>query len=1119
LLNKDFNRPTLSVRLRMTIEGQGIRIKTREDVSFTPVSLLAGQPYYVLPIDLSQYFTVNNIELSGLTQQEYIQTGKLPEGFYTFCFEAVETTTGQTVSNKGCAFAWINLNEPPLLNLPAKGESVIPSETSATQNIVFNWTPRHTASPGAAYTTQYIFTLVELTDSSIAPEAGFVNGTPLHVDTTSSSSYQYNNTKPALIIGKRYAWRIQAKTKNSTTGIEIANFKNNGFSEVFWFMYKNNCPPLIGISDSVSGYRAIINWLGNTQYLGYKILYREKNTAGAEWFPVFTTDLQIGISDLKPQTTYEYRVGTTCENGTSYVFAATREFTTKDSSYTSINVPNCGVDPNLVSPPNSSPLVTLAAGDTIRAGDFKVVVTNNPAPTGSNGTFSGAGYVIIPYLGNVKLAVVFNNVGVSDTNNIKRLVNGKIETTYDPSEGGILSLDDIIDAFTYLLQIINLQNNASPTQVNSLINSAQANLTGLPSNVNQQVISLLQSYYAASLVINNAQNQIDTSNGTNNTSLLNNINNSNQKLDSIKSALMSIVNEYRNMNGTKITYPYYYTAIAYFEVGELVNGISNKIINIYTKKKLPPELALGAKKIIAERSNSVYNFLDSTTTKINLFYEPFDPQKIDSLPQKVSSNFTFFLLYQLRKDTLPYTVAFIHRHANVNLFDMSDSLIIGNSGKPLLMEMDPDKEKSQFNTLTLGQNELKFIQKYENGGAEKTDTIKIPVIKEITIKNLCVKIVTKPNKKYFDGSTVGNVSNNDPKLAKQEELNMSLYNSLATGDTLMPKPLWLINNYQKGGSNIIIRVDTVETINIYPDSITYQINPNNGAIIITLNKEPMDPNNTGRFIWDVSWLRGRDTTVAKTLFTYCENKLKIKDINMYNIMKNNFNPIIRPLYANDQVDTTFRKIGLEGLTYSFTFPSLARLDLLKSSIKKIVVNGDSIINNDFILISKLKLTEINLIESATPSGDTTGIIGIILNKLRRIPATRKMADTLKNNILAHTNNSAFNARIFFMVTALEVPDYLTFDLATGSIHRLNFTILGSNQIDFGKVFYHELLHVYYPYTHQLDKLRWMVVREKQAVYGYKLGNELGKNGYCSAGEGHEWYNPENAAVCNGEVSF
>jgi hypothetical protein len=450
LLNKDFNRPTLSVRLRMTIEGQGIRIKTREDVSFTPVSLLAGQPYYVLPIDLSQYFTVNNIELSGLTQQEYIQTGKLPEGFYTFCFEAVETTTGQTVSNKGCAFAWINLNEPPLLNLPAKGESVIPSETSATQNIVFNWTPRHTASPGAAYTTQYIFTLVELTDSSIAPEAGFVNGTPLHVDTTSSSSYQYNNTKPALIIGKRYAWRIQAKTKNSTTGIEIANFKNNGFSEVFWFMYKNNCPPVTGISDSlngISGYRALIAWLGNPQHLGYKVVYREKNTAGAAWFNITTTGVQAALNDLKPATEYEYRVGCACDEGV-YTFAGSRYFTTKDSTNTTVNVPNCGIDPNLTAPTNTNPLATLVAGDTIRAGDFKVVVTNNPAPTGSGGIFTGGGYVPVSYLGNMKLAVTFAGIGISNINNEKRLFSGQIQTTYDPSEGGIASIDEYIDYFT-----------------------------------------------------------------------------------------------------------------------------------------------------------------------------------------------------------------------------------------------------------------------------------------------------------------------------------------------------------------------------------------------------------------------------------------------------------------------------------------------------------------------------------------------------------------------------------------------------------------------------------------------------------------------------------------------
>ncbi len=452
LLNKDFNRPTLSVRLRMTIEGQGVRIKTREDVNFAPLTILSGQPYYVSPAELSQYFNVNNIELSGITQQEYIQTGKLPEGFYTYCFETVETTTGQTVSNKGCTFAWINLNEPPLLNLPARGESVIPSISAATQNVIFNWTPRHTASPGAAYTTTYIFTLVEVTDNSLAPEAAFVNGNVIHVDSTNSSTYPYDNTKPSILIeGKKYAWQVRAKTKDASS-VEIANFKNNGYSEVFWFLYKNNCPPVTGIADSlngISGYRAIISWLGNPQHLGYKIVYRERNTAGAEWFNITTTGVQAALNDLKPATEYEYRVGTACEEGV-FTFAGSRYFTTKDSTYTALSVPNCGTDPNLTNPTTNPNEFTgvLSPGDTIRAGDFKVVVTNTPTPPSGSGSYTGGGYVPVSYLGNMKLAVVFSNIKLSNVNNEKRLFDGQIQTTYDPTEGGIESIDDYIDYYT-----------------------------------------------------------------------------------------------------------------------------------------------------------------------------------------------------------------------------------------------------------------------------------------------------------------------------------------------------------------------------------------------------------------------------------------------------------------------------------------------------------------------------------------------------------------------------------------------------------------------------------------------------------------------------------------------
>jgi TANFOR domain-containing protein len=432
LLLRDFNKPQLQVRLRMSIEGQSVAVRTREDVTFTPFTIESGIPKYVDPSELSQYFAPNNLQFSGITQQQYEQTGKLPEGFYTFCFEIIEVGTNQVVSNKGCSYAWMTLNEPPILNLPRKAEGVIPIDP---QNLIFQWTPRHTASPTAAFTTDYIFTIVELNDNAIAPEVAFLSNPPLYVDSVQTTTYLYDATKPALIAGKKYAWRVQAKAKNGVQ--DLATFRNNGYSETFWFTYQNNCAIPVGATASAQGQRVGIEWTANPVHLEYKVEYRETNNADAEWFEIGNTIPRVSISDLKPNKIYEYRVGGACEYG-RFTFGNILQFTTNGETATT--VPECGTDPNLTAPQGTL-LQALAAGDTIHAGDYDVVVSQ---VTGQ-GSFSGEGFVKMSWLGNASIAVRFTNIGV---NTDKKLVNGVIETAYDPSAGGIADVDAIIGNFT-----------------------------------------------------------------------------------------------------------------------------------------------------------------------------------------------------------------------------------------------------------------------------------------------------------------------------------------------------------------------------------------------------------------------------------------------------------------------------------------------------------------------------------------------------------------------------------------------------------------------------------------------------------------------------------------------
>ncbi len=431
LLNRDINQPTIQVKLRMTIESQNCKLRTKDNAVTPTFTLTSGIPYYLTPQDLQSLFAPANLDfLGGYSEQAYTQTGRLPEGLYTFTIEANELYTGNLVSNKGFSMAWLTLADPPFLNTPSKAEGVTPA---TPQQIVFTWTPRHQASPTAAYLTTYIFSIVEDNSGGTNPEAAFASNPPLYTDSVLTTTYLYDAAKPQLIPGKNYAWRIQAVAKNGAQN--LAMFRNNGISETFWFTYQNNCPVPNGITATVQGLRSTIEWLSNPVYLDYKVEYREKNNPDAQWFTMNNTQSRVMLTDLKPSTQYEYRVGGSCREG-AYTFSTLQSFTTTGTAVSM--VPNCGDSTTF--PAGSGSLQTLVAGDTIKAGSFTV---NIGYVTGT-GSFTGQGYVRVPWLMNAKVEVRFTNITVSLD---RKLKTGIIETTYDPTESGIADIDEYIDIF------------------------------------------------------------------------------------------------------------------------------------------------------------------------------------------------------------------------------------------------------------------------------------------------------------------------------------------------------------------------------------------------------------------------------------------------------------------------------------------------------------------------------------------------------------------------------------------------------------------------------------------------------------------------------------------------
>lgn len=425
LILNDFQIANREVRLKTYFEGNGITFRSNDMVvGARPLFLEGGVPLVLTNTDLAAYFKFENI--TGISPNVY--GSAIPEGVYQFCFEVYDMLTGNRLSQKSCAVSVIFQNDPPFLISPGNRTNV--AETNP-QNIIFQWTPRSIN----VTSVEYELTLVEIWDNVIDPQAAFFSSPPVFQTTTTGTTYVYGPSDPLLLSGKRYAWRVRAMAKQGAE--EIGLFKNQGQSEIFSFSYAGNCEQPLGLNHEVKGStNANIFWEDlSTDVPEYTVRYRQKGHSNV-WFFSKTTTNQLTLWDLKAGTTYEYQLQKKCAvTGSDWSMA--KQFTTFIvDNQTSLY--ECGIIPNL-SLDNKEPLPNITSGEQFTAGDFPITLTE---VNGGNGRFSGKGYVTIPYLNSIKVAVEFTNVLINTDN---QLAEGMVVTKYDADMKNILDVDVAID--------------------------------------------------------------------------------------------------------------------------------------------------------------------------------------------------------------------------------------------------------------------------------------------------------------------------------------------------------------------------------------------------------------------------------------------------------------------------------------------------------------------------------------------------------------------------------------------------------------------------------------------------------------------------------------------------
>ena len=431
LITTDLSVQNRSVQLYVEIKGNGLTAASAPVLSgVSPLRINGGEILRLTNAELASYFQLRNLQ--GITSQQY--TSALPDGMYSFCFRVKDVLSGRWLSQSHCAIAYLMLNDPPILNIPTDNEQVAVTDF---QNIIFSWTPRQINATNITYS----FELREILDPTLDPRFAFeVSRRILKEDDLRMTTFVYDVSKPNLIPGRRYAWRVRAI---STGGLaENSVFKNDGYSEVHSFVYAVNCSkPLFLLSQQQGKNRTKLLWQGHTLHQKYHIQYRKKGVANAQWFEASTRNTQTLITDLEAGE-YEFRVGATCETerygiNPSYVYSDIQTFKIEKTQNTTESAYNCGIVPKITIT-NQKPLGSLVTNEVFTAGDFSVTILE---VSGSNGVFSGKGFVKVPYLNDTKLAVEFENIKI---NADYQLTDGVVKTTYDSDWKGVQFAENLI---------------------------------------------------------------------------------------------------------------------------------------------------------------------------------------------------------------------------------------------------------------------------------------------------------------------------------------------------------------------------------------------------------------------------------------------------------------------------------------------------------------------------------------------------------------------------------------------------------------------------------------------------------------------------------------------------
>ena len=417
----DLAKPSYSVRLKFSIEGRGIVIKTKENVALSPLTLSPGIPVIIDHQSLNQYLQISNLDIIGIDATKFIKSGlRLPEGNYNICIEAydVNNPNGLPVSNKACSYVQFVEYDPPLLMVPDFQNVILfESQPPAFQQALFTWQPLHFGFFPVEYQLEIFRGLPAM---NMLPGGAIMSQTSPYISVrTMNTFYSLSPTDPVLLNEDNYYAVVRIIPINSP-----AIFKNQGKSQFVFFNLRDDveekCTAPQKYKGAIDRLGIALNWSTYKNCESYVTEYYDEDLGERKYQEVFLENgqkLADTIKEVYSNRTYIARTGCRCMSDTLYSDTIRLKYIRPHAQ-----VPDfaCGIlNDSVVGLPVLLP--SLNEDDTIIAADLEIIVRR---AIGGNGTFSGIGHIVVPFFKYARVNAAFENIKVNDE---YRMIAGEIQ--------------------------------------------------------------------------------------------------------------------------------------------------------------------------------------------------------------------------------------------------------------------------------------------------------------------------------------------------------------------------------------------------------------------------------------------------------------------------------------------------------------------------------------------------------------------------------------------------------------------------------------------------------------------------------------------------------------------